>query len=102
MSLLPTKKKTQHGISLDLELEDLIRPCQMLELALVPNLPHVAHASEQSGKLLLASEREVLKPFLGRCGSTRSHVEFDAEHGTVVDEPSRWMFARWIHHAVLR
>jgi hypothetical protein len=44
MSLRPTKEETQDAIRFSLALEDLIRLGQMLELALIPDLPRVSHA----------------------------------------------------------
>jgi len=69
------KEEAQDAIGLDFELEDLIRLGQMLELALIPDLAGVAHASKQRGKLLLNSPRKLFEPFFSWYGSARGDIE---------------------------
>ena len=55
------KEEAQDAIGLDFELEDLIRLDQMLELALIPDLAGVAHASKQRSEFLLNSQRKLFE-----------------------------------------
>jgi hypothetical protein len=82
------EKEAQDSIGLDLELKDLVRFGQMLELALIPDLPRISHARKQRGKLLLTYERKLFEPCFCRRSSARSNVEFDSERHTVIDQPT--------------
>lgn len=48
------EEETRDAICLNLELENLVRSGQMLELALIPDLPGISHPNEQRGEFLLA------------------------------------------------
>lgn len=97
---LADEEETQDAICLNLELENLIRSGQMLELVFIPDLPGISHPNEQRGEFLLACKRHLFQPFLGGCRPTVSNVELNAEHGTAVDEPSGRMSTGRIRHAV--
>ena len=91
--LSPDKEEAEDAIDLNFELEDLIRLSQVLELALIPDLAGVAHASKQRSELLLNSQRKLFEPFFSWYDSVRDDKELYAERRTVIDQSAGRQFA---------
>ena len=80
------EREALDAIHLDLELEDLLRFGQMVELSLVPGLPPVPHADKQRGELLLTCKRKAVRAVLPLLQHRSERRKLDSEHRNLKDQ----------------